>query len=144
MKINNYEFPDDLLYNKESYWLRRIGNRVQVGLSDYGQREIGDVLYLELGKEGQTIQQGEEFGSIEAGKWVGSLQAPISGTIAVINEELLVNPKPINENSYKNGWLYEIDMADNTQLNDMMDAEKYSRWVEKQVWLEAQEGEKHE
>lgn len=144
MKLNDYEFPDNLLFNKENYWVRKTEDRVQVGLSEYGQRTIGDVLYLEIGEEGQKLQQGEAFGSIEAGKWVGSLQAPISGTILVIHRKLLANPAPINKDPYQNGWLYEMDVADTTQLNSMMDAKQYSTWVEEQILLEEHECQKHE
>jgi glycine cleavage system H protein len=144
MTLNNYEVPDNLLFDKENYWVRITEGSVQVGLSDYGQRAIGDVLYLEIGEEGQKLQQGENFGSIEAGKWVGSLRAPISGTILVIHKELLANPSPINKNPYQTGWLYETDVADATQLKGMMNAKQYTTWVEEQILLEEQECQQHE
>jgi glycine cleavage system H protein len=139
MSNKNYEFPSDLLYNRQNYWLKKTEGRVRVGLSDYGQNTVGDVLYLELGKEGQKLQQGEEFGSIEAGKWVGTLQAPIRGRIAAVHDELSGKPAAINNSPYQSGWLYEMDNVDESQLKGMMDVNEYRAWVQEQIKLEEQE-----
>jgi glycine cleavage system H protein len=111
MEILGYNFPDDLLYDKEHSWVRIEGDTATIGLSDFGQDLAGEIVYAEVPRVGREIKQGEPFMSIESGKWVGRINAIVSGTITEANEEIEWESTLINEDPYGEGWFAKVAVA---------------------------------
>jgi glycine cleavage system H protein len=111
MKIDKYEFPDDLLYDKEHNWARIEGDTATIGMSDFGQGLAGEIVYAEVPRVGRDIKQGEPFMSLESGKWVGRVKAIVSGKIAEANEELEWEATLINQEPYGTGWFAKVALA---------------------------------
>jgi glycine cleavage system H protein len=111
MEIEGYNFPDDLLYDKEHSWARIEGDTATIGLSDFGQDLAGEIVYAEVPRVGRDIKQGEPFMSIESGKWVGRINAIVSGTITEANEEIEWESTLINEDPYGEGWFAKVELA---------------------------------
>jgi len=120
MKIDKYEFPDDLYYDKEHNWARVEGNIVTQGMSDFGQDLAGEIVYAEVPRVGREVQQGQPFMSMESGKWVGRIKAMVSGKIVEANEEIEWESTIINEDPYGDGWLAKIEAADLSELANLM------------------------
>ena len=108
MKIEEYMFPDDLYYHKEHFWAKVEGETVTVGSTDFAQKLAGQIVYVELPSTGRTVEQGKPCGSMESGKWVGRIYAPVSGKIHSSNQDLEDNPELINESPYEKGWMFKI------------------------------------
>jgi len=108
MEIESYFFPDDLLYDKNHFWARIEGKEVVMGTTDFAQKLAGDIGYVEIPEEGQKLQQGKPFGSIESGKWVGRIYAVFSGEVTAVNEALEDEPELINSSPYDKGWICKI------------------------------------
>ena len=119
--------PDELRYSAEHEWARRLddGSRVRVGITDYAQDALGDVVYVDLPELGSTVAAAESVGELESTKSVSEMYAPVSGSVVAINEALVDNPALLNEDPYGDGWLCEIEMSDASQLDAMMDAAAY-------------------
>jgi glycine cleavage system H protein len=111
MKIDQYEFPDDLLYDKEHNWARIGDNMATIGMSDFGQNLAGEIVYAEVPLEGREITFGEPFMSLESGKWVGRIKAIVSGKIVEANEEIEWESTLINEDPYGEGWFAKVELA---------------------------------
>jgi glycine cleavage system H protein len=120
MKIDKYEFPDDLYYDKEHNWARVEGDVVTQGLTDFGQDLAGEIVYAEVPRVGRDVQQGQPFMSMESGKWVGRIKAIVSGKIAEANEEIEWESTVINDDPYGDGWLAKIEAADPGELDNLM------------------------
>ena len=120
MKIDQYEFPDDLYYDKEHNWARVEGNIVTQGMSDFGQDLAGEIVYAEVPRVGREMKQGQPLMSIESGKWVGRIKAIVSGKIAEANEEIEWESTIINEDPYGEGWLARLEAADLSELDNLM------------------------
>ncbi|MEQ8200428.1 MAG: glycine cleavage system protein GcvH [Syntrophomonadaceae bacterium] len=133
MSCKYYDIPADLLYNANDFWVRLGGDEAIIGMSDWGQGNIGDVLYLELAARGTICKKGDRLGSIESGKWVGNLVAPLSGIILASNPEVETNPRQVNTDAYGAGWLFKIHPSDINELTDLMNAEQYRDWVTEQA-----------
>lgn len=123
MKIDRFEFPDDLYYDKEHSWARAEGNTVVQGMSDFGQAIAQEIVYAEAPRVGRKVEQGQTFMSMESGKWVGRVKAIVSGTIQEANEELEWEPTLLNESPYEDGWLVKIEMSDPAELENLMKAD---------------------
>jgi glycine cleavage system H protein len=108
MEIEGYVFPDNLYYHKEHFWARVEGDLVTVGTNDFAQKLAGQIVYVELPSVGRTVEQGKPCGSMESGKWVGRIYAPVSGKVESVNQELEDNPELINESPYEKGWIFKI------------------------------------
>ena len=108
MEIEGYVLPDDLYYHKEHFWARVGGDTVTVGTSDFAQKLAGQIVYVEMPPVGKAVEQGKPCGSMESGKWVGRVYAPVSGKVEAINSELEDNPELINESPYEKGWIFKI------------------------------------
>jgi glycine cleavage system H protein len=108
MEIEGYSFPEDLYYHKEHYWARVEPEGVTVGTSDFAQKLAGQIVFVELPSVGKNIEQGKPCGSMESGKWVGRIYAPVSGKVASVNEELEESPELINSSPYEKGWIFKI------------------------------------
>ncbi len=136
----NYVIPENLLYDTNDFWIKVNGEEAIVGMTDYGQSNTGDILYLELFPAGETFRQGDKFGSIESGKWVGNLTAPLSGTILDINQEIELNPRKVNADAYGEGWMYKIKISNPEEVTALMPYQQYTRWVAEQIENEEEKG----
>jgi glycine cleavage system H protein len=123
-------FPDDLRYSKEHEWARVEGDRVTVGITEYAQGELGEIVYVELPEVGAEVEHMETFGTVESVKAVSDLYAPVSGEVIEVNEALEDEPGLINTDSYGDGWMVVVEMSDPDELADMMTAEEYATFIE--------------
>ena len=123
-------FPDDLKYTHEHEWARIEGNRAIIGITDYAQKELGDVVYVELPDVGDEVVQDEQFGVIESVKTVSDLFCPVSGEVVAVNEDLEDRPELINEEPYSDGWMLEIELSDPDEINRLLSREDYEDYVE--------------
>lgn len=121
--------PADLLYTTEHEWVMMDGNIASVGITDWAQGELGDVVYVELPEVGSDIEQGEPFGTIEAVKAVSDLYSPLSGKVIEINETLDDDPMAINREPYAEGWMIKVELDDLSQLDQLLDANGYSNLI---------------
>jgi glycine cleavage system H protein len=117
--------PDDLLFTKEHEWLRISGDTATIGISAHAQKELGDIVYIELPKPGTKFKSGESFGNVESVKAVSELFMPVSGEVIDINEELGASPEKINEDPYGAGWMIQIRLLNQDETSDLMSAEEY-------------------
>ncbi|MBD3167790.1 glycine cleavage system protein GcvH [bacterium] len=123
------EIPQDLKYTEEHEWVKLEGDVATIGITDYAQGELGDVVFVELPGVGEAVKRDDAIGSIEAVKTVADIYAPISGEIAEINEELDTAPETVNDEPYGNGWLFKVKPSDKTELDGLMDAEAYEQHI---------------
>ncbi len=129
MNVQGYNMPDDLYYHKEHVWAKVEGNRVKVGITDFTQKRAGEISYVESPMKGDKVSQDDEVGTIETGKWVGKVHAPVSGTVTASNEEIMDDPTVINSDPYGKGWIFEIEMSDKSELENLMRGEFASSWL---------------
>jgi glycine cleavage system H protein len=121
--------PDDLLFTKEHEWLRIVDETGTIGITDHAQKELGDIVYVELPKPGMKFNSGESFGNVESVKAVSELFIPVSGEIVEINEELGAAPEKINEDPYGNGWMIRIRLLNQDETADLLSAEEYDEYT---------------
>ncbi len=119
------DVPDDLKYTAEHEWARVSGATIRVGVTDYAQQALGDVVYVALPEVGAQIRQGEAFGEVESTKSVSDLYAPVTGTVKARNDELDGRPELINSDPYGAGWIVEIEVADPAQVDELLDPAAY-------------------
>lgn len=124
-------FPTDLKYTKDHEWLRVDGDVAYVGITDYAQGELGEIVYVDITTEGETLAKEEVFGTIEAVKTVSDLFMPVSGEILEANAELEDKPELVNEDVYGNGWLVKISISDLSELDDLLSAAEYEQLIVK-------------
>ncbi|MBC8440278.1 MAG: glycine cleavage system protein GcvH [Deltaproteobacteria bacterium] len=124
-EINDLILPDDVKYTKSHEWAKISGDIVTIGLNDYAQDQLGEIVFVELPEAGDTFSKGDEFGSVESVKAVSEIYIPISGEIVEINEDLEDAPELVNESCYDNGWLIKVKPEDVSELNDLMDKDEY-------------------
>jgi glycine cleavage system H protein len=117
--------PEDLLFSKDHEWLRIVGETGTIGISDHAQKELGEVVYVELPKIGSRFRAGETFGNVESVKAVSELLIPVSGEVVEINEELGTSPEKINEDPYGAGWIIRIRLSEPDEVTELMSSEKY-------------------
>jgi glycine cleavage system H protein len=125
------EIPEDLYYTREHLWLRVMGNRGKIGITDYAQLEMGEIVFLNLPEENAPIEQGEVFGTLESAKTVADLYAPVSGEIVSINKDIEEEPSLVNDDPYGNGWLVILEIDEPTQLEELLSASEYEIFLEK-------------
>jgi glycine cleavage system H protein len=119
------DVPDELKYTAEHEWARLGGSTIRVGVTDYAQEALGDVVYVSLPEVGVKVSQGEAFGEVESTKSVSDLYAPVSGTVTARNDELESRPELINSDPYGEGWIVEIEVANAAQVDGLLDAAAY-------------------
>lgn len=119
------EFPQNLKYTQEHEWIRVEDDVAIIGITDYAQGELGDIVYVEVETIDETLAKDEVFGSVEAVKTVSDLYMPVSGEVIEFNEDLEDSPEVINEDPYGKGWMIKVRMTDASELDDLMDAEAY-------------------
>ena len=127
------EFPDDLKYTKEHEWVKVDGTTAIVGVTEFAQSQLGDIVYLELPEEGEELEKEEPFGVIESVKAVSDIYAPLSGTVLEINDPLADNPETVNEDCYGEGWLVKVKITNPKDLNDLMDHTAYQSFVKEET-----------
>lgn len=125
-----FETPDDRKYQESHEYATTGGEPVTVGISDFAQDELGDIVFVELPEAGDEVAQGEEFGVIESIKAVSDLYAPVSGTVSAVNDALFDQPELVNESPYDEGWMLEIEDVDDAELAELLTAEEYSEQTE--------------
>ena len=119
-------------FAKSHEYAAKEGDLIIIGISEYAQSELGDVVFVELPQEGAELEKGEEFGSIESVKAVSELFAPISGEVVEVNEDLADKPELVNEAPYGDGWMLKVRPSDENDLDDLMDESEYNEYVEKE------------
>ncbi|MBS3778969.1 MAG: glycine cleavage system protein GcvH [Desulfovermiculus sp.] len=117
--------PDELAYSQEHEWAKKENDVVRVGITDFAQDQLGDIVFVELPEEGAEFGQGDEFGTLESVKAVSEVYLPVSGTIKAINSELEEKPELVNQDPYGQGWLVEVSPSDPGQLDALMDKSGY-------------------
>jgi len=126
------DFPEDLRYTREHEWARKKGNHVVVGITDFAQDQLGDVVYVELPDVGDPVKKGESFGVVESTKAVSELFAPLSGKVVEVNDPLADAPETVNDDPYEEGWMIVIEPSEPKELEALMDAKAYRAFVEEQ------------
>lgn len=124
-------FPADLKYTKDHEWIRVDGEVAYVGITDYAQSELGEIVYVDITTEGETVAKEEVFGTIEAVKTVSDLFMPVSGEVIEANAELDDKPELVNEDVYGNGWLIKIALSDPSELDELLSAAEYEQLIAK-------------
>ncbi len=123
------EFPEDLRYSKEHEWVLVEGNVATVGITDYAQEQLGEIVYVELPEVGEKVSKDDAFGVVESVKTVSDVYAPVSGSVIEVNDDLPGNPELLNDDPYGDGWMLKIEMSDPDELEDLMTSEEYERYV---------------
>jgi len=127
----DFEIPDELHYSKDDEWILLEDDSVTIGVTDFAQQQLGDIVYVELPSVGDPVVVGEAFGVIESVKAVSDLLAPISGQVVAINKNLADQPEIINEECYGTGWIIKIKPSDADALDSLLDADSYRKIVSK-------------
>jgi len=128
-EINELNLPEDLRYAKDHEWTRLEGDKVKIGIDDYAQDQLGDIVFVELPEVGATFSKGEEFGTVESVKAVSELFMPIGGEILAINTALEETPEHVNNSPYDEGWMIEIKPSDVAEMDALMDKETYIKML---------------
>jgi glycine cleavage system H protein len=132
MSVSKWSFPEDLLFDTHYQWIKAAGNKVLFGLTPYGLEITGDVLYLSLPPVGAEVTAGGACGSLEAGKWVGRVYAPVSGRVTRINETVQASPALIGHSPF-NSWFAEIELSQNAATSALMDAAGVRAWLTEEL-----------
>ena len=122
--------PDKLKYTKDHEWIKIDGDTATIGITDFAQSELGDIVYVEVETVGETLDKDEVFGTVEAVKTVSDLYLPLTGKIIEFNEELEDEPEMVNEEPYEKGWMIKMEISDYDEIKDLMDAESYKTHIE--------------
>ncbi len=125
LEVKNMNTPKELRYSEEHEWVKVEGDKVRIGITDFAQSELGDIVFVELPQIGDEIQADEPFGSVESVKTVSELYAPISGKVVEINEDLDDSPEFVNESPYEKAWMIVIEPANVADVENLMTAEQY-------------------
>lgn len=121
--------PANLKYTKDHEWLRVEGNNAYVGITDYAQHELGEIVFVEVETVGETLSADESFGTIEAVKTVSELLMPVDGELLEFNEQLENHPEFINDDPYQNGWIIKIEVKDEAQIDNLLNSENYKTLI---------------
>ncbi|ELZ26936.1 glycine cleavage system protein H [Halosimplex carlsbadense 2-9-1] len=121
----SFDVPDDLRYLDSHEWARVDDATARIGISDFAQDELGDVVFVDPPSEGEELTAGEDFGVVESIKAVSDIYAPVSGTVTAVNDDLVDRPELINEDPYGDGWLVEVELSDESDLDDLLSADEY-------------------
>ena len=121
--------PADLKYTKDHEWIRVEGDHATIGITDFAQGELGDIVFIDIGTEGQTLDREAVFGTVEAVKTVSDLFMPVSGTVAQLNPDLSTDPASVNTDPYGKGWMVRVKLSDAGQVKDLLSADQYNELV---------------
>lgn len=126
-------YPEDLKYHKEHTWVRVSGKKTTIGITDYAQDALGDIVYIDLPETDTTIEANSELAEIESTKATSSVISPVSGAVIEVNDDLSESPEIINEEPYGKGWIAVIEIDDASEVDDLMDAADYAKYVEEEA-----------
>ncbi|UXR86338.1 glycine cleavage system protein GcvH [Staphylococcus felis] len=121
--------PNELKYSKEHEWVKVDGNVALIGITDFAQSELGDIVFVELPEVDDEVSEGETFGSVESVKTVSELYSPVSGKIIEVNEGLEDEPEAVNESPYEKAWMVKVELSDESELDALMDAAAYEEMI---------------
>jgi glycine cleavage system H protein len=124
--------PDDIKYHREHTWVRMEGKRATIGITDYAQHQLGDVVYVDVPELETEVDADSELSEIESTKATSPVICPVSGTVAEVNEDLADSPEIINEDPYGNGWIAVLKLSDPTEVNDLMTRDEYEKFLKEQ------------
>jgi glycine cleavage system H protein len=124
-EINELNFPDDIRYAESHEWARPQGDTVKVGISDYAQDQLGDIVFVEMPEAGETFEKGAEFGTVESVKAVSELYMPVGGEVVAVNTSLEDSPEMVNNTPYTDGWMIEVKPDDPAQLDSLLTKDAY-------------------
>lgn len=127
--MGDYEFPATLRFTTDDEWIRVADSRITVGVTDFAQQQLGDVVFVELPEIGKSFEKGEPFGVIESVKAVADLYAPVTGEIVEVNADLAERPEAVNEDCYGDGWMIVISVADAAELEPLLGPDEYAASV---------------
>ena len=119
------QVPSDLIYSSDHEWIRRSGGTVRIGITDYAQDALGDVVFVQVPSVGVTVSKGQSFSEVESTKSVSDIYAPVSGKVVSVNDALGTTPELVNSDPYGEGWICEIEMSNESDLGDLLDADAY-------------------
>lgn len=122
--------PKDMKYSEEHEWVKEEDGKVRIGITDFAQAELGDIVFVELPETGDELEAGEPFGSVESVKTVSELYAPVSGKVVEINESLEDEPELVNESPFEKAWMVVIEPSDKSEMDKLMDADAYKEMTE--------------
>jgi glycine cleavage system H protein len=128
--VRGMNVPDDLRYTSDHEWAKLEGDRVRIGITDYAQDALGDVVFVQLPEPGTTVSSGDSFSEVESTKSVSDIYAPVTGTVVEVNSELVDAPQRLNEDPYGEGWICVIELADGASLDGLLDAAAYRKLTE--------------
>jgi glycine cleavage system H protein len=131
--VKDYDLPDELYHHREHMWLRVEGDEGVVGLNDFAQKLAGEIQFVELPEEGDDVSADDVVGTVETGKWVGKLYAPLSGSITAVNEAVDDDPSLVNSDPYGEGWLFKMTIADSGELEGLMRGDAAVAWLESEI-----------
>src|SRR5258706_4186888 len=136
------EFPDGLKYSKEHEWVLVEDKVAIIGITEFAQHELGDIVYVELPEIGEKVVKDDPFGAVESVKAVSDVFAPVGGAVVEINDTLPENPETINDDPYGDGWMIKVEMTDMDDLKDLMNAEEYAEYIEQQKETDEEDEDK--
>ena len=140
MEIKGYNMPEELVYEKNHYWVKQEGDLLVMGMDDFAQKLAGEIVYVQLPDDGKKLKLGKKFAKVESGKWLGKVYAPVNGVIDSVNEELEENPGLINEDCYGKGWMYKIKANDPSELENLIKgADAIEAWINEEADKYAEE-----
>jgi len=140
MEIEGYNMPDDLYYEENHFWVKEAGDLLIMGMDDFAQTMAGEIVYVQLPDGGKKLKLGKKFATIESGKWLGKVYAPVNGELATVNEELETNPGLINDDCYGRGWIYKIRPDDKGELENLIcGKEALEKWILRDIEKYAEE-----
>lgn len=122
--------PENLKYTKDHEWIKVDGDQAYVGITDYAQNELGDIVFVEIETEGEKLNKEEVFGTVEAVKTVSDIFMPVSGEVVEVNTKLEDSPEIVNKDPYGEGWLIKIQLSDNSELDNLLDASQYKELIQ--------------
>ena len=125
--------PDDLKYHKEHIWVRMSGRKLTIGITDYAQDALGDIVYVDLPEVDTDVEANSEIGEIESTKATSSIISPVSGRVTEVNDDLSESPEIINEDPYGKGWIAVIETEDVSEAEDLMDSGEYTKYIEEEA-----------
>ncbi|WP_276301846.1 glycine cleavage system protein GcvH [Halorussus lipolyticus] len=126
----SFEVPDDRKYLESHEWVDDADDTAKIGISDFAQDELGDVVFVELPSEGDDLAAGDEFGVVESIKAVSDLYSPVSGTVTAVNDALADQPELVNDDPFGEGWMVEVELAEDSGMDDLLTADEYREQIE--------------
>lgn len=124
------DLPNHLRYSKEHEWVKADGGKAVIGITDFAQSELGDIVFVELPEVGAELQLGEPFGSVESVKTVSELYAPVNGKVVAVNGELEESPEEVNDDPYGAGWMIEVELTDESEVENLLTADQYEEVID--------------